>query len=95
MTRRTTIKELEALCERINTATGSPEASYTRKDGKLRANVGNYHIDQAYGGVNLARMCNEGGGITCPLGLGYRTKRELANEMRACLAGMEAKNAVD
>lgn len=90
MTDRATIKQLEAFCDRINIATGSPEAPYARDaQGKLTACVGNYHISQAYGGVSLQRMCNEHGGVTSPLGLGHVTKRELRDQLRAFIAGLE------
>ena len=86
---RITDKHLEALCERINKVTGSPLAPWSKVDGKLKANVGNYHIDHAYGGVNLNRMSNESGGVSSPLGLGFNTKRNLYERMQAFLAGLE------
>jgi hypothetical protein len=80
---------LERQVEEINKITGSPEAPYTRKNGKTVANVGNYFLDWAYGGVRLARMCNEGGGMECVLNQGFSTKRELYNELRAYIAGIK------
>ena len=75
----------------INRATGSPQAAYTRQDdGTYKANVGNYHTTGAYGGVNLARMANEHGGISNPLSCGHTTKRDLYNRMQAFLAGIRA-----
>lgn len=86
---RITEKQLKALVDRINEATGSPMLPY--ENGK--AQVGNYHLSFAYGGVNLERMHNEGGGVSCPLGLGHRPKRELWDQMHAFLAGIDAKVA--
>jgi hypothetical protein len=92
MADRITEKQLDALCERLNKATGSPLAAYTRRDdGTLRANVGNYHISHAYGGVCLHRMCDESGGVTTPLSTGHVPKRELWNLMHAYLRGIESE----
>lgn len=89
---RTSIKTLETLCEWINKATNSPLTPYTRtEDGKFRANIGNFHLSQAYGGVCLHRMHNDGGGVTCPLGNGHISKKELEAKMRAFLLGLEYK----
>lgn len=88
---RITEKQLEAVCARINRATGSPLETYTRQeDGRLKANVGNYHISHAYGGVALHRMSNESGGVTTPFGMGHEPKRALIEKMWAFLAGIEA-----
>lgn len=87
---RITIKHLDALCARINAATGSPATPYTRDaGGKHKANVGNYHISQAYGGYCLHRMVNEYGGVYTPLSGGHGPARELYEQMRAFLAGIE------
>jgi hypothetical protein len=92
---RITEKQLEALVSWINELTGSPATSYTRNDeGKLSANIGNYHLYHAYGGVNLHRMSNEGGGVNTPLGGGTRTKRELFNQLHAFINGLRAKNEI-
>jgi hypothetical protein len=91
---RITEAQLKAIVERINRVTNSPLEPWGRDAaGNHRANIGNYHLSYAYGGVELDRMTNAGGGVTCPLGSGHTTKRELANKMWAFLAGLEAKNA--
>ena len=91
---RITEKDLKAVVERINRMTDSPLEAYTRQpDGTHRANVGNYHLSFAYGGVTLARMCNEGGGITQPLGWGHKPKRELYHQLHAFISGLQAKGA--
>ena len=87
---RITEKKLNALCERLNKLTGSPETPYTLDGVGIRANVGNYHISHAYGGVCLHRMSNESGGVTTPLNCGHVSKRELYNAMHAFMAGFEA-----
>jgi hypothetical protein len=90
---RITEKQLESLVHWVNELTNSPPTSYTRtEDGKLSANIGNYHLYFAYGGVNLHRMTNTGGGVNTPLGEGTRTKRELFNQLHAFINGLRAKN---
>ena len=86
--KRITQKDLEHQVESINATTESPTTSYTRDAvGKLAANIGNYHLDYAYGGVRLVRMVN-GGGITVVSSGGFGTKRELYNWMDAFRAGI-------
>jgi hypothetical protein len=90
MTQRITDKQLDSLCEYLNTITNSPQAPWANG----RANVGNYHISHAYGGVCLMRHVNESGGATCPLGQGHGTKRELYNTMHAYIKGLLATQEV-
>lgn len=85
---RITEKDLEAVCERINRITNSPLQPYA--NGK--AQIGNYHISHAYGGAELHRMHNDGGGVTTPLHTGHVTKRELYNAMHAFIAGLNTAN---
>lgn len=85
MTQRITDKQLQAIVDRLNRVTGSPAAPYI--DGK--AQIGNFHLSHAYGGVCLHRMYNESGGVSSPLSTGHITKRELAGLMYAFLAGIE------
>jgi hypothetical protein len=86
---RITEKQLESLCQYINELTGSPLTPYTRDEQGFRANIGNYHLSYAYGGVCLHRMVNEGGGIRTPLVSGHVTKRELYNAMQAYIRGLD------
>lgn len=89
MSDRITQKDLEYLVERINEATNSPQQQYTKSDERpMKSNIGNYHLDYAYGGVKLVRMANEHGGISDISRQGYGTKRELYIWMQAFLAGM-------
>ena len=91
MRNRITNKDLETVCNRINQITGMPEAPYSKDDqGRLVANVGNYHIDGAYSGVKLMQMVNESGGVSDTLHCGYCTKRELYNQMQAFCSGLAA-----
>lgn len=98
---RITQKDLEYLVERINEVTGSPTTSYTKtknavlaseqqkyQRAEIKANIGNYHLDYAYGGVQLVRMVNEHGGITSISRSCHTPKRELYNWMQAFVAGI-------
>lgn len=87
---RITEKHLQAVVDRLNRITGSPAAPYV--DGK--AQIGNYHISHAYGGVCLHRMHNEGGGVSSPLSTGHITKRELAGLLHAFIAGINTSEEV-
>jgi len=84
MSNRVTEKQLQAIVDRINRITNSPAAPYI--DGK--AQIGNYHLSHAYGGVSLHRMHNESGGVSSPLSIGHVPKRELANLMWAYISGL-------
>jgi len=87
---RTSIKTLEAICGWINEESGSPMTPYTKgKDGKIRANIGNFHLSRAYGGITMHRITDESCGISCPSGFdGHTTKKELELKMRAFYAGL-------
>jgi len=90
MTDRISIKQLEAMVARLNRLTDSPPKPYERDDdGRLRAQIGNWHISQAYGGVCVERMANEGGGVSCPIWMGHVPKREAYNRLSAFIAGLE------
>jgi hypothetical protein len=86
---RVTEAQLQAIVDRLNRITGMPAAPYV--NGK--AQVGNYHLSHAYGGVCLHRMHNEGGGVSCPIIHGHVPKRELANLMHAYIAGLQEVTA--
>jgi hypothetical protein len=88
MTNRITIKHLEAKARTLNSMTNSPVESYRTVDGKLTANVGNYHISRAYGGYCLHRMATEGGGAHDVFSCGHIPARELAALMSAYTAGL-------
>ena len=82
---RITQKDLQNIVDRINLTACMPLKPWT--DNK--ANIGNYHLDWAYGGVKLVRHVNEGGGIKVITMGGYGTKRELYYQMQAYLRGLE------
>ena len=86
---RTTRKQLEFLCERINNAKKTPLAPYERIDGSLVGQIGNFHLNGAYGGVSLHQTMNEGGGVRDVFSCGHVTKRDLYNRMSAYLVACE------
>jgi hypothetical protein len=84
-----TESQLKAVVARINRITGSPSEPYTKNaDGKYSSNIGNYHLDGAYGGVSLHRMASDGGGASDVLQCGHVSKRELLSLMFAYIAGL-------
>ncbi len=90
---RITNADLDRLVDRINTVTDSPMTPYSKPEkpgDRFTANLGNYHINGAYGGVQLVRMGNNGGGISTISTNGYETKRQLYTWMTAFLAGLRA-----
>jgi len=88
---RVTLNNLQAVIDRLNRETDSPAEPYVRDaDGKLRAQIGNFHLSRAYGGYALHRMVTEGGGVSSPLSTGHIPARELMNRMHAYLAGLDA-----
>ena len=83
---RTTRKQLDFLCDRINSAKKTPPAPY---DDKLVGQIGNFHLSGAYGGVSLHQTMTEGGGVRDVFSCGHVTKRDLYNRMSAYLAACQ------
>jgi hypothetical protein len=91
MASRITDKDLAAVVARINRTTGSPSEPYIRGEtGSYVAQVGNYHISHAYGGVSLHRMVGTGGGVSDVFSRGHVPKRDLYECMHAFLRGFDA-----
>ena len=82
---RIKLQWIESLVDQLNEATNSPKTSYTEVDGKIKANIGNFNLYQAYGLVGLHRMGNTGG-VTEVFCLG--TKRETYDKIKAYLNGI-------
>lgn len=88
--KRITMQDLEAVVSRLNKLCRTPEVPWTRdKNGKFKANIGNYHLSGAYGGWTLHQMDNESGGVEVPIRCGYVSKRELYNLLQAFINGIE------
>lgn len=86
---RITDSMLEARVRRLNELTGSPQEPYSRVNGQNVANVGNFHLSHAYGGVCLHRMANESGGVRTPIISYHTTKRELYGLINAWMDGIQ------
>jgi hypothetical protein len=86
---RITEKHLQAVVDRINRTAGTPLNSWDTSASPMRANIGNYHLSFAYGGVQLVRHVNEGGGIQVISSGGFCTKRDLYYQALAYLRGLE------
>ena len=85
---RITKSDLEATVERINKALGTPLEPYTKVNGKYQPNANCRHLEWAYGGVKMVRMCNTGTGTDDTLPTGFGTKRELFDAMHSYLIGL-------
>ena len=57
-------KMIQNKLDRLNEITGSPKEPWVKTDEGFKAQVGNFHLDRAYGGVRLVRMMNTSGGET-------------------------------
>ena len=88
---RITEKHLQAQIDRLNKLTNSPMKPYETTGKKYVAQIGNYHLDGAYGGWELMRMENEGGGVSSPLRTGHISKKELYGRISAFIAGIESR----
>ncbi len=77
------------MVNRLNRITNSPSAPYVRVDGHTVAQIGNFHLSHAYGGVCLHRMSNDGGGVSDALSIGHVPKRELYSALYAFIRGLE------
>ena len=83
---RVTKEMLENKVDQLNMLTGSPR-KYFSTDGKYIINIGHFCISGAYGGYELQRVYNEGGGVTTPLNTGHIPKKELYNLISAFIDG--------
>ncbi len=84
---RITEKNLQDRIDWLNKLTGNPIEPYQGSENQYQTNVGNYHLDCAYGGVGLAQMV-EGGGVTKIIG-GFHPKREFLTLLNAYISGIE------
>lgn len=91
MTTRITNKDLDILVNRLNTLTNNPLKPYEQIDGKCVPQPGNYHLEEAYGGIKLCQQCDSGGSRNIST-QGYGTKKELCHFIHAMLIGLEMGN---
>jgi hypothetical protein len=88
---RTTLAHLEMLTAELNKLLNRPLKPYEKDNGKRTAQIGNFHIYQAYGAVGLHEMVNENGGVRETIGLG--TKKELYTALHKLIQGVELATA--
>ena len=89
---RITKKDLESRISYLNRITGNANETYTKQDdGTFRANIGNYYLSGAYGGVKLEQICSDGGGCSDVSRQGFGTKRALYDWINAYIDGINAK----
>jgi hypothetical protein len=81
---RVSIKDLNSLVLAINEQTGANPKPY--ENGQ--SNIGTYCISQAYGGVQLHRIMNTGGGVRVISPDGYGTKKQLYTFLQGFLQGL-------
>ena len=87
---RITKHNLEIAIHRLNVVSGNPTEPWTKDDdGKFRANIGNYHLDGAYGGWKFVQTMNEGGGINNTINMGFESKKVCYELLTAYIAGIE------
>lgn len=86
MSNRITQRDLDGTVARLNTALDRPAESWVKgDDGRYHANIGNLHLDGAYGGWELHEMVTDGGGIHVLSSGGHVSKRELYQQLHAML----------
>jgi len=88
---RTTLAQIRLLIDELNKQLGRPLKPYIKEDGKLTAQIGNFHIYQAYGAYGLHEMATDGGGIRQTIDLG--TKKELCTALHKLIQGVELATA--
>ncbi len=89
---RTTLAQIRLLIDELNKQLDRPLKPYIKEDGKLTAQIGNFHLYQAYGAYGLHEMANEGGGVRTIIHLG--TKKELFNSIHRLLDGIRLEREV-
>ena len=91
---RITERQLQAVCDGLNRLTANPQEAWTKDEsGKLRSNIGCFHLDMAYSGYALCQMVNNGGGVR-NLFSGHYSKRELFERTHAYQAGIRDQKEV-
>jgi hypothetical protein len=88
---RTTLAQIRSLIDELNKQLERPLKPYIKENGKLTAQIGNFHLYQAYGAFGLHEMANESGGVRQTISLG--TKKELYTALHKLIQGVELANA--
>ena len=88
---RTTLAQIRLLITELNKQLNRPLKPYIKENGKYTAQIGNFHLYQAYGAYGLHEMANECGGIRETISLG--TKKELYTALHKLIQGVELATA--
>jgi len=88
---RTTLAQIRLLIDELNKQLDRPLKPYIKENDKLTAQIGNFHLYQAYGSYGLHEMANEGGGVRQTIALG--TKKELYTALHKLIQGVELATA--
>ena len=89
---RITVKHLELKIDHLNKITGNAATPWTKNgDGKFKANIGNYHLSGAYGGVCLHQMHSDGGGVSDVFNCGHVPKADLYSRISAFMIGLDER----
>tara|TARA_R100000008_G_scaffold79001_1_gene60386 strand:- start:600 stop:932 length:333 start_codon:yes stop_codon:yes gene_type:complete len=92
---RVSKKMLENKVDQLNKITNSPTEYYRTEYSpgnifKVRhTNKDHFCISGAYGGYELQRVCNDGGGVRTFFNTGHIPKKELYNLISAFIDGIE------
>ena len=90
MTNRITEKMIQTRVDYLNKITGSPMQPYAKNEnGEMKAQIGNFHMSHAYGGVCIHRMMNDGGGVDTPIISYHAPKRECFEALCNFISGIE------
>jgi len=88
---RIKLAQIELLIAELNKQLERPSKPYIKENGKLTAQIGNFHLYQAYGAFGLHEMVTDGGGIRETISLG--TKKELYTALHTLIQGVELATA--
>ena len=87
---RVSKKMLENKVDQLNKITNSPMKYYrTDRGGNGTVSIDHFCISGAYGGYELQRTCNNGGGVRTFFNTGHIPKKELYNLICAFIDGIE------
>tara|TARA_R100001082_G_C4313594_1_gene137909 strand:+ start:379 stop:624 length:246 start_codon:yes stop_codon:yes gene_type:complete len=78
------------MTNRLNKLVGACPEVWNKETGK--SNAGTYYVQGAYGGYQLERIANDGGGSSNITLLG--TKREIYEQMKTAVTVLEFQNKV-
>jgi len=88
---RTTLVQIRLLIDELNKQLDRPLKPYIKENDKLTAQIGNFHLYQAYGAYGLHEMANKSGAVHETISLG--TKKELYTALHKLIQGVELATA--